>query len=104
MAGAIDLLKDTKAYIKIAQVDPLAANAVNEKLGLFPGIHLTGRLTRGGFVDIYFAKGNAQGVPEGHFKVNVNDLIAAGQETDPAKKREIIEARFFKIDLPKLAS
>ncbi len=92
--------KNVDAYIKIAQVDPVAANAVNEKLGLFPGINLTGKLTKEGFVDIDFAKDNAQGIPEGHYKVNVNDLIAAGQETDPAKKQEIISKRFFKINPP----
>lgn len=92
--------KNVDAYIKIAQVDPVAANAVNEKLGLFPGIKLTGKLTKDGFVDIDFAKDNTQGIPEGHFKVHVNDLIAAGQETDPAKKQEIISKRFFKIKPP----
>lgn len=92
--------KNIEAYTKIAQVDPIAANAINEKLGLFPGINITGKLTKDGFVDIDFAKGNAQGIPEGHFKVNVNDLIAAGRETDPAKKQEIIGTRFFKINPP----
>jgi|GEM_PF-6597258 len=92
--------KNVDAYVKIAQVDPIAANAINEKLGLFPGINLTGKLTKEGFVDIDFAKDNAQGIPEGHFKVNVNDLMAAGREQDPAKKQEIIGTRFFKINAP----